>query len=198
MDTSSDILKITQRQYEIIMRQALENLPRESGGFLGGTDGMIRGLFPVFNKCIENSTDTFVITTDDIMRAHDFFKMHKLEYYGVYHSHPKGLPEPSQQDLRNRQRYHFIIGLANPDDPILAAFTAKGMVAIKIPLQVIDNKGITVLDLQSNQQHVSESPFIEEMNRLHKFIEDIKQERAEYPRLAPINPYEKSDFSTIA
>lgn len=192
------LFKITQRQYEIIIRQTLENLPNESGGFLGGSDDMIKGLLPVMNQFGGDTTKTFGITSEDLERAHRFFKKHNLEYYGVYHSHPKGLPEPSIQDLRNLQRYLFIVGLSNPKDPVFAAYKPYGLHAERIPIQVIDNQGVTVLDLKSNQSHLSESPFIEELTRLNNFYQDILYERAQYPKMEPISPFDNSKFSTIA
>lgn len=195
---SASIFKITQRQYEIIIRQTLENLPCESGGFLGGSDDCIKGVLPVYNQNIGDSTSTFAISTEDIDRAHRFFEKHQLEYYGVYHSHPKGIPEPSTQDLRNIQRYLFIIGLKNPKDPIFNAFRTTGYHAQRVPIQVIDNKGFTVLDLKENQSKASESPFLEEARRLENFYQDILHERMKYQKLDPVIPFDNSEFSTIA
>jgi len=192
------LFKITQRQYEIIIRQALENLPCESGGFLGGSDDMIKGVFPVYNQHLGDSTSTFEISSEDLERAHRFFQKHQLDYYGVYHTHPKGLPEPSLQDLKNNQRFLFIIGLRNPQDPVFAAYQATGLHAERIPIQVVDNKGVTVLDLHKGQSKLSESNIVFEAQRLQNVYEDILHERAIYPKLKPISPFDTSQFSTIA
>jgi len=192
-------LIITERQYEIIIRQAIENLPRESGGFLGGSEDMVKGVLPMYNKTAGDSTHTFTLESDDILRAHQFFEKHGLEYYGVYHSHPKGLPEPSDQDLRNIQKLMFIIGLANPEDPILNAFEIYGRNYIRIPFKIVNNNGITVLDLKANQNKISQTSFFQEGVKLHQMYTDIINEKIKYQKLAPINPFQKnSEFSTIA
>jgi proteasome lid subunit RPN8/RPN11 len=191
-----DIFRITQRQYDIVIRQTLENLPRESGGFLGGSDDMIKGLLPVYNQAASDSTTSFEITSEDIERAHRFFKKHNLTYYGVYHSHPKGIPEPSTQDLRNIQRYHFIIGLVNPKDPVFAAYEASGFSYSRIPIQIVDDKGVTVLDLKAGSK-LSENAVQAEVSRLEQIYNDILHERATYPVLEPISPA-NSQFSTLA
>ncbi len=194
-----DDLKITERQYEIIIRQAIENLPRESGGFLGGSEDMIKAVLPMYNKTVGDSTHTFTLESDDILRAHQFFEKHGLEYYGVYHSHPKGLPEPSNQDLRNIQKLMFIIGLANPEDPILNAFEISGQNYIRIPIKIVANSGVTVLDLKANQNKVSQTVFYKEAIKLHQMYTDIINEKVRYQKLAPINPFQKnSQFSTFA
>ena len=110
--------KITKRHYDIIINQGHTNWPQECGGFLGGKDMTISAILPTFNSHLYNKTDTFAITSEDIHRAHAFFEQHGLEYYGVYHTHPKATAEPSDQDLRNIQRYMFIISYLNKKHPI--------------------------------------------------------------------------------
>ena len=192
------IFTITQRHYEMIIRQTLENQPQESGGFLGGKDFTIKAVMPVYNQHLYNKTDTFAITQDDVLRAHDFFAKHGLDYYGVYHSHPKGIAEPSQQDLSTNNRYHFIVGLRNPQNPEFNAFQAFGYRAQQIPIRIIDNKGITVLELHGGQKKENSNDLHHEMGRLSNMIDDIKKDRAIYPKLSPSNPFDSSNFNTLA
>src|SRR3989339_2213373 len=183
---------ITQHQYDIILRQALENLPYECGGFLGGKENKILGVLPTINKNYNNSTDFFIIDSDDILRAHEFFNKHNLQYLGVYHTHPHGLPEPSEQDLKNIQKFLFIIGLKNPSNPEFNAFETLSGKAYPIPIKVVDNKGYTILDLHSGQQKMSEGAMEVEMNRLQIMINDIRNERAQYPRMNPVDLFGNS------
>ncbi|MFC1771239.1 Mov34/MPN/PAD-1 family protein, partial [Candidatus Margulisiibacteriota bacterium] len=114
---------ITQRHYDLIVEQAQKNFPQEVGGFLGGNEeGQIQGILPLFNMFLFDKTGTFVITGDDLERAHGFFAKHNLQYYGLYHSHPQGAPYPSIADINSRQKYHFILGLSDINTPILNAF----------------------------------------------------------------------------
>ncbi|MFA5879403.1 MAG: Mov34/MPN/PAD-1 family protein [Candidatus Margulisiibacteriota bacterium] len=194
-----DELRITERQYQIIIRQAIENLPCETGGFLGGNEDMVKGVLPVFNKTIGDSTKTFTLEPDDFLRARTFFEKHDLEYYGVYHTHPKGVAEPSDQDLKHYQRYLFIISLINPQDPVFAAYETRGRNANKIPIKIVDNKGITVLDLTANQGRISETSFLNEALKLEQLYQDIANEKAHYERLAPIDFFNSNtSFSAFA
>ena len=101
--------KITQRHYDIIIKQSRDNLPQESGGFLGGKNGLIQAILPNFNMFEGNRTDTFGLTQEDMLRAHEFFQKHNLTFYGVYHTHPNGIPFPSTGDLKTNQKHHFIL-----------------------------------------------------------------------------------------
>ena len=194
-----DELRITERQYQIIVRQAIENLPRESGGFLGGNDDMVKGILPVFNKTIGDSTKTFTLESDDFLRARTFFEKHNLEYYGVYHSHPKGVAEPSDQDLKHYQRYLFIISLINPHDPVFAAYETHGRNVIRVPIKIVDNNGVTVLDLKASQGHISETSFMGEALKLEQLYQDITHEKARYEKLAPLDFYNNNtSFSAFA
>ena len=75
-----DAFKITQRHYDIIIKQVKDNFPYESGGFIGGKGGLISAIYPVFNQDISNKKDVFAVYNEDIERAHLFFNKHGLEY----------------------------------------------------------------------------------------------------------------------
>ena len=98
------MFKITEHQYNIIMKQAQDCYPQETGGILGGRDDTILGVLPIANKIVQDRTAVFGITAEDIERAYHFLVKHKLEYLGVYHTHPKGIPIPSAQDLAHTEK----------------------------------------------------------------------------------------------
>jgi proteasome lid subunit RPN8/RPN11 len=192
-----DAFIITQRHYEIIVQQAVKNYPEESGGFLGGENNTIKAILPVFNQHLYDRTKTYAITDEDILRAHRFFEKHGLEFYGVYHTHPHGIAEPSKQDLRTRQKYHFIVSLKDLKNPEFAAWTVSGSTYARTPIKVINNKGITVVDLNQKTTQITASSMAEELRRLQEIIENMQKGINTYPLLDPINQ-DGSDFSTIA
>ncbi len=190
----------------------------------GGVDHQIQAIQPLFNKHLFNRTDTFSFTHEDIQRAHQFFAKHKMDYYGLYHSHPKGLPEPSMQDIKTGHKYHFILGLRDQSSPIFNAFIIKGTQAVQIPFDVIDDSGFSSVDLHSGKKldgttptqpgkgsqkgkktlkgkgdsKEDYNPTYEEadalQDRIHRIVHNKKNK---YPKLDPQKPSD-SDFSTLA
>jgi proteasome lid subunit RPN8/RPN11 len=205
---------ISERHYKLILDQAKKNLPQESGGFLGGTDRTVKAVLPAFNQHIGNRTDTFGLTSEDIRRAHEFFEHHGLTYFGVYHSHPKGDPYPSQADINTGQHYHFIIGCRNPEKLILAAYEIIHNQPERVPIQLMSDKHVSVVDIRDKaaerratkegsdtksskpQSHVV-TPVLGDLHQIMGVVDNITKSKPNvYPKLAP--PIKGSDFSTLA
>jgi proteasome lid subunit RPN8/RPN11 len=189
---------ITERQYNIIMRQAQACYPQESGGFLGGRGNTILGVLPIPNKYLYDRTETFAITDDDIDLANRFLTKHKLEYLGVYHSHPKGLPFPSVQDLAHRQKYLFIVSLKNRYNPELFAWRAEGKNVYEEDIKIVSDMGATVIDIKTGKPKLSESAPKQEMDRIANIIDDmLAGKEPEYKKMDPTK-WDASSFSTLA
>jgi proteasome lid subunit RPN8/RPN11 len=202
---------ITQRHYDIILEQVKTNFPYESGGFIGGKDHIITAIFPVLNQDNTNQTNVFSIFPQDIERAHLFFDKHGLEYYGTYHSHPKGAAIPSKQDLTHIQRYLFIISLRNFNQPDFAAFKVTGhQRADRIPLYVISNNKFDVKnihDKSSDEGKKKESrddlnvsnpdlPNYNNASELNDQVNRIFEGEASYKKSSRLD--DTGDFSTLA
>lgn len=211
----TEIFQISQRHYDIITNQAMENLPRESGGFLGGLKGVIRAILPLQNKQAGDQTAKFGIDMeDDVNRAIRFFHKHKLDYFGAYHSHPNGIAYPSKQDLIAGQKvencikskqgvyhYHFIIGAKKDHEPVLASFKVVGKTVVPIPIQIISNASFSVVDIHTGEVSQSSGPktMQEEAELLTDQMDNIINNRPnKYKRMDPKSGYEASDFSTFA
>ena len=189
---------ITERQYKIIMHQAQACYPQESGGFLGGRENTILGVLPVPNKYLYDRTEVFGITGDDVDLAYRFLAKHKLEYLGVYHSHPKGVPYPSEQDLAHHQKYLFIIGLQDRYNPELCAWRVEGKNVYREDIKIISDIGVTVIDIQTGKAKLSENVKKEELDRLANMIDDlIAGKEPRYQKMKPIK-WDASSFSTLA
>ncbi|MBL6722523.1 MAG: Mov34/MPN/PAD-1 family protein [Candidatus Margulisbacteria bacterium] len=200
-----DEFSITQRHYEIIIDQVKKNFPYESGGFVGGKNGLISAIYPVYNQDISNKTDIFAVSRDDIERAHLFFNKHALDYYGTYHSHPKGAAIPSKQDLSHIQKYLFIISLASFDQPDFAAFKVTGVQQAKrIPLNVVSNDQFSVKDIHAKTnkatndgQEKDATPDFNNTDILNEQINNVFSDQATYKRKSQQNNG-PGDFSTLA
>lgn len=189
---------ITQRHYDLIIGQCQKNWPQEAGGFVGGADGYIKAVMPLFNIHMENKTDTFALTQEDIYRAHDFFKKHNYQYFGVYHSHPKGAAYPSDTDINTGHRFHFIISLTNRDKPVFNCFEIINRKPIYIPL-VVSNESVKTVDLHAKKDDVPPPKSLhDDAEELSEKIEGIKTGGVKYQKLEKRHPFEGSDFSTFA
>ena len=189
---------ITERQYNIIMQQAQACFPQETGGFLGGRDNTILGVLPVPNKHLYDRTETFAISSDDIDTAFRFLVKHNLEYLGIYHTHPKGMPYPSEQDLSHNQKYHFIIGLRDRHNPELHAWRVEMGKVYAEDIKIMSDIGITVVDIKTGQPKLLESAKGPNHDRLANMIDDmIAGKKPEYPKLDPTR-WDASSFSTFA
>jgi len=198
----SDGFSITQRHYDIIIEQAQVNYPQECGGFLGGTDRDIKAILPVFNQHLFVKTDTYAVTQDDVMRAHEFFDKHSLSYFGMYHTHPKGSAIPSKQDLSHIQNYMFIISLRIRDNPDFAAFVITGKNYKRVPLNILTGP-IKVVDIHEGSPQPIPTPgkrgdLIDEVHHLNSLYRAIARNEAKYPKLAPKKGDDQSAFSTFA
>ena len=196
---------ITKRHYDIIIDQVKKNFPYESGGFIGGKDFQVKAIFPVFNQDISNKTDVFAIYPQDIERAHLFFEKHGLDYYGTYHSHPKGEAIPSQQDLTHIQKYLFIISLRNFDHPDFAAYEVTGhQKADRIPLRIVSDSDFSVKDIHGKGQPSIDgfiipegTPDFNDSNSLNQKINDVFNQQSNYEKQQRLLD-DDGDFSTLA
>jgi len=192
------MFKITERQYNIIMKQAQSCYPNETGGILGGHGDTILGVLPIVNKVLKNQTEVFGITTEDIERAYHFLVKHNLEYLGLYHTHPHGIPFPSAQDLAHHQKYLFIVGLQDRYNPELYAWKVDQGKVYAENIKIISDIGVTVIDVATGKPKLSENVDREELDKLAEIIENlILGKEPEYQKQGPIN-WDASSFSTRA
>ena len=189
---------ITQRQYELVMKQLQESYPYEAGGILAGVDNEIRGVMPIINQSTKDAKKQFAVTSADVERGHLFAKKHKLQFLGFYHSHPKGSAYPSDQDLDNNQKFLFIISLQDRYNPEFMAYVVENRVPIPVPIQVIDNRGVTVIDIETGKPKLSDNVLKEDMVKLASMIDDIIDQKAKYPKMSPSNRFDSSSFNTLA
>jgi [CysO sulfur-carrier protein]-S-L-cysteine hydrolase len=187
---------ITTRQYELIMHQAQACYPQESGGIMGGRENVILGILPIANQFLYDKTKTFGITGEDVERGMLFLAKNKLEYYGLYHSHPKGIPYPSKEDLSHGQRYLFIVGLADRYNPSLYAYEVVKNQVTPVPIRVVDEHYVQQMYLSPEKPKLSDAANPNEMQTLVGMIRDIVNGKVEYKKEAP--KWDSSSFSTTA
>ena len=189
---------ITERQYNIIMQQAQACFPQETGGILGGRENTILGVLPIPNKNLYDRTETFAFSESDIETAYQFLIKHRLEYLGVYHSHPRGIPFPSEQDLAHHQKYLFIVGLQDRYNPDLYAWKVENGKIYQADIKIVSDFGVTVIDIKTGKPKLSEWADRGQMDRLAEMIDQMKAGQCPvYPKLDPTH-WDASSFSTLA
>jgi proteasome lid subunit RPN8/RPN11 len=180
------------------MHQAQACYPQESGGFLGGRENTILGVLPIPNKHLYDRTETFAFAESDIETAYNFLVKHRLEYMGVYHSHPRGIPYPSEQDLAHNQKYLFIVGLQDRYNPELFAWRVENGQVRQEDIKIVSDFGVTVLDIRTGQPKLSEGADRVQLDRLAEMIDQMRAGQCPvYPKLDPKN-WDASSFSTLA
>lgn len=189
---------ITERQYNIIMQQAQACFPQETGGVLGGRENTILGVLPIPNKYLYDRTEVFAVSDKDIDTAYRFLTKHNLEYLGVYHTHPKGIPYPSEQDLAHYQKYLFIIGLQDRYNPEFYAWRIESGKVYAEDIKIMSDIGVTVIDIRTGKPKLSENVTRQELDRLAEMIDEmIAGKVPTYPKLGPVH-WDASTFSTFA
>jgi proteasome lid subunit RPN8/RPN11 len=83
---------------ERIVAHAEREAPIEACGFLMGSGGLVTRDFPVTNA--EAREDHYTFNPDEQLRAYSVASEEGLDIMAVYHSHPKGPPHPSAEDIR--------------------------------------------------------------------------------------------------
>ncbi len=128
---------ILQKQdYKKIVRQALEQLPVEACGLLGGTidengNSVVKGIYPLTN--MDNSPEHFSMDPKEQFAAVKDMRKQGWSMLGNYHSHPASPARPSAEDKRlafDPKVSYLIISLLEREQPVLKSFRIQqGLVA---------------------------------------------------------------------
>lgn len=199
-----DEFRITKRHYDILIKQGHDNLPYETGGFLGGIDGEVQAILPTFNKHDDGSRDKFVFYSEDMTRAFELFKKHNLDYIGMYHTHPEAESYPSRGDIACGQTCHFIISYMHPEHPVMEVYIIKNRTPIKMPLKIIPDKQFTPIDIRAKKEtkpkdknKPQQTPEEDRDNLEERLTNIITDQPNEYERIDPREDEEDSEFSTM-
>lgn len=116
-------LNIPLKSKEIMINQALSELPDECCGLLLGKNGTVFRTIPMKNT--DPSPDAYFM--DPVQQVTIFTGMEKRgeQLIGIYHSHPNGPSIPSAADLKTAfhpDAVYIIVSLEDPDSPELRAF----------------------------------------------------------------------------
>jgi proteasome lid subunit RPN8/RPN11 len=98
---------------------------QECCGVLAGTHGLISRIFSASNVA-PNPATNYEIAPQEVCAFMRQMRLEKIEFLGIYHSHPNGKNEPSRRDIE-RAYYsevaYFIV--STQTDPPVRAFSIK-------------------------------------------------------------------------
>ena len=102
-------MKIEQHVIDDIIRQARQDAPNESCGYLLGTGDTVTENFWMEN--IDHSPEHFSFAPRDQFAALKYARSNGLKILANWHSHPASPSRPSQEDLRlaNDPNIHYAI-----------------------------------------------------------------------------------------
>ena len=90
-------ISLTAGQIGELSTLAKSSLPNESCAFLLGKNDNVVEILPMRNS--DESTFSFSIEPQEVLRAYDLAESKKLHVIGIFHSHP-AKPAPSSTDKR--------------------------------------------------------------------------------------------------
>lgn len=97
--------------------------PQEGCGFMSGRDGVVSGIYPVENSL--HSSVAFQMDGWQQLQTMLTIESNQEEIVAVYHSHPHGPPDLSEQDLAQAtylEATQVVISFAQPQTPTIRAF----------------------------------------------------------------------------
>lgn len=122
---------LTEQQYETMVSHALQCLPAEACGLLGGTrEGDKRIVARVYKLSnVDNSPEHFSMDPKEQFAAVKDMRSNGWELLGNFHSHPESPSRPSEEDKRlafDAGASYLILSLADRDRLVLKSFRIYG------------------------------------------------------------------------
>ena len=131
-------MRIAQSLIDEMVAHALEDLPNECCGMVGGGDGAASAVIPVANAAA--SPLRFEMDPQGQYNALKQIEEEGGELLAIYHSHTKSAAEPSQTDINLAGNWpdplYLICSLADPDAPQVRAFAIRDGTVEEVGLNV--------------------------------------------------------------
>jgi len=122
-----------------LVEQARREPIAECCGLLAGCEGVITHVFPAANAAPDPAKN-YEIDPRETVRLLREFREQKLEFLGIYHSHPNGKNEPSARDIElayySEAIYFIVSPLADAAKPV-RAFSIRDGRAAELDVEVL-------------------------------------------------------------
>jgi proteasome lid subunit RPN8/RPN11 len=140
MEFASPVMRLTERQYEVIVGHCYDGYPDEACGLLTGRlvgrepDGRITDAVPCVNA--ERSARTYTVEPRDMLRVMRDAEARGDDIVGVWHSHTHTDAYPSPTDVRLAVDPSWICAILSLRDavPMLRAYRIRDGAIAEIPI----------------------------------------------------------------
>ena len=127
--------------YGQLLKHARRQPHRECCGILAGQDGVITRAFPAKNVAAD-PVRYYVIAPDEIARLMGELRQRRLEFLGIYHSHPNWMDTngPSLKDIALAclpDAIHFIVTPRPYATSPIRAFSIRDGRAMELEIQIL-------------------------------------------------------------
>lgn len=136
-------MNLTVRVLRDVSVNLREYARREPGveccGLLAGHDGAITHVFPAANVAPDPAKN-YEIDPREIVRLLREFRERKLEFLGIYHSHPNGKNEPSARDIElayYSEAIYFIVSPVVDAPKPVRAFSIRDGQATELEIECL-------------------------------------------------------------
>lgn len=124
-----------------LLKHARRQPHRECCGILAGQDGLITQAFPATNVAAD-PVRNYEIAPREIVRLMEELRQRRLEFLGIYHSHPnwRDTNEPSPKDIalaHDAEAIHFIVTPRPYATAPIRAFSIRDRRAMELEIQVL-------------------------------------------------------------
>jgi len=127
--------------YGQLLAHARRHPHRECCGILAGRDGLITQAFPAKNVAAD-PVRNYEIAPKEIVRLMGELRQRRLEFLGIYHSHPnwRDTNEPSSKDIAlayYSKAIHFIVTPRPYATTPIRAFSIRKGRAMELEIQIL-------------------------------------------------------------
>lgn len=118
---------VKKEAYDVILAHALDNLPNEACGLLGGRlDGTVKTVEKVYLLTnVDHSPEHFSMDPKEQFAVIKELRQNNWVLLGNFHSHPNSPSRPSEEDKRlalDPEASYLILSLQDRERPVLKSF----------------------------------------------------------------------------
>ena len=125
--------------YGQLLKHARQHPHQECFGILAGQDGIITQAFAAKNVAAD-PVRNYEIASKEIVRLMEELRKRRLEFLGIYHSHPNGAVDPSPRDIA--EAYYpevaYTIATIGADGAVsVRAFSIRDGRAVELEIEIL-------------------------------------------------------------